>query len=62
MSNEEAVGQLFGALLFIGTVVGGSAYLLGDNLRPAAKRWEHGYPMDMRAQFGLPTPAAEDEE
>jgi len=62
VSNDAAVGQLFGMLFFIATVVGGSSYLLGDGLRPAAKRCEHGYPVDMRAQFGLPADGEEEEE
>ena len=44
------------------TFIGGAAYLMGEALRPAAKRWEYGYPVDMRAQFGLPTASGEDED
>lgn len=62
VSNEEAVMQLSGFLLFLGTFIGGAAYLMGEALRPAAKRWEYGYPVDMRAQFGLPTASGEDED
>lgn len=62
MSNEAAVAQLGGFLAFLGIVVGGGGYLLGEGLRPAAKRWEYGYPVDMRGQFGLPTGGGEDEE
>ena len=62
----DALGQLTGVLAFIGIFVGGAAYLLGDKMRPAANRWDHGYPQDMRAQFGLvpmePKEAEEDDE
>ena len=63
VSNEEAVGQLVGAFAFIFTVVGGGAYLLGDAVRVAAPRAEHGFPVDtaaMRAQFGLAPPEEEE--
>jgi len=61
--TNEAAATLVGVLLSIGVFVGGGAYLLGDALRPAARRHEHGFPQDMRAQFGLPTEAgAEDDE
>lgn len=62
MTTEEAVAQLGGFMLFLATFVGGAAYLMGESLRPAAKRWEYGYPVDMRAQFGLPADAEEEEE
>ena len=57
-STNSAVAQLAGVLLSIFTIVGGGAYLLGDALRPAARRHDHGFPQDMHAQFGLPTGAA----
>lgn len=62
LSSGAAVAQLGGMLAFIGVVVGGGGYLLGENLRPAAKRWEHGYPVDMRGQFGLPAQGDADED
>ena len=62
MSTSSAVAQLFGALAGIGIVIGGSSYLLGEYLRPAAPRWDYGYPVDMRAQFGLPATDGEEEE
>ena len=62
LSTGAALAQLAGALTFIGVFIGGTGYLLGDSLRPAAPRWEHGYPTDMRAQFGLPITAAAAEE
>jgi len=62
LSNGAATAQLAGALAFIGIFIGGTGYLLGDALRPAAPRWEYGYPVDMRAQFGLPTGGGEDDE
>ncbi|KOO20862.1 hypothetical protein Ctob_000116 [Chrysochromulina tobinii] len=62
LSTGAALAQLAGALTFIGVFIGGTGYLLGDTLRPAAPRWEHGYPSDMRAQFGLPITATAAEE
>ena len=61
MSNGGAAAQLFGMLGFIAVFVGGTAYLIGDSTRPAAPRWDHGYPQDMREQFGL-KPLADAEE
>lgn len=63
VSTATAAAQAGGALLFIFTFVGGGAWLLGDGLRPAAKRWDHGFPTDMRAQYGMAsTSEGEDED
>ena len=62
LSNSHAASQLASMFLGIAVFVGGGAYLLGDAAKPAAPRWKYGFPQDMRAQFGLPTGDAEDED
>jgi len=64
LSNQGALAQLLGMFTFLGVVVGGSAYALGDGLCPAAKRWDHGFPDDghLKAQFGHKSAEGEEEE
>jgi len=60
ISDAGAVSQLFGAIGFSLVFFGTGAVILGDRYRPAAKRWEHGYPEGIGAQFGKGE--SEDEE
>jgi len=53
VSTGTAFMECFGALAFVlgfGYIYG--QYILGDSLRFAAPRWEHGIPYDMKREFG----------
>ena len=52
VSTPTAALQLFTVLF--GILGGGLAYgyMLGDNIRAAAPRWEHSIPYDMKREFG----------
>jgi len=52
-STGAAAAQLLGVFGFIAVFVGGTAYLIGDSLKPAAPRWAHGFPYEREQRLAI---------